>query len=400
MSGLLVKLNNRMRDTVGAAIALVALSMVALLAGVALAVDVGMMVTARTEAATLADAAAMAGAGVLVLTDSATAHDAAVAFGSSNNTVRGQNVTIRNEDVEVIPDEWTVKVTVHRTRARDSAVPTFFARIFGVNEVDIRAHAAAWSVRSSTIGDETEATCPALPLALLDKYTESNDEPGWQAPEEVVGWGEEDHGTLVRLKGKPNAGEEPLPVTNEIDYCNETASSSAWRCWWRNEEESSDTEYVEDKILGENCTDPVSDGDIVYNAAGNMQSQVHDPFRSLIDLDPDLEWCEDCGGQNDVGCVVEAPSNECFQGVSVRLRTVPVVDPSTINGTGDGVNAEVIGFVGVFVERVAETYAGNEQVNGKMNVYLRIVTLGGTGTGAEEGENDPEAFVRTVQLIE
>jgi hypothetical protein len=270
--------------------------------------------------------------------------------------------------------------------------------------VDITAHAAAWAVESSTIGTENDTSCPALPLALLDKYIESNDDPGWQAPEEVVGWGEEDHGTLVRLKGKPNSGTEPLPVTNEIDYCNETSSSSAWRCWWRDEEESSDTEYVEDKILGENCTDPVSQGDIVFNAAGNMQSQVHDPFRSLIDLDPDLEWCDNCAGVDelgfDKGCVVEAPSSECFQGVSKRLRTVPVVDPSTINGTGDGINAEVIGFVGVFVERVAETYAGNEQVNGLMNVYLRMITLGGSGTGSEEGENDPEAFVRTVQLIE
>lgn len=399
MNWFLVKLKDRILDTAGAGIALVALAMVALLSAVALSVDVGMIVTARTEAAAVADAAAMAGAGVLVATgDSADAHDFAASFGSSNNTVRGEHVPVLNGDVQVIPDEWTVKVNVRRTRARENAVPTFFARIFGVDEVDITAHAAAWAVKSNTIGTENDASCPALPLALLDKYIEDNGDPGWQAPEEVVGWGEEDHGTLVRLKGKPNAGEEPFPVTNEIDYCNESSQSSSWQCWWRHEDEDPNTENVEDKILGENCTDPVSDGDTVFNAAGGMQSQVHGPFSSLIDMEPDLEWCETCGGDN--GCVVESPSNECFQGVSKRLRTVPVVDPSTITGTGSGINAEVVGFVGVFVERVAETYAGNEQVNGKMNVYLRMITRGGSGSASSEGEDDPEAFVRTVQLIE
>lgn len=393
---------HKLKDVSGAAIALVALSMIALLSAVALAVDVGMLVTARTEAATLADATALAGAGVyLQTTDSAQAHNDAVAFGSANNTVQGQNVPVLHEDVVVIPDEWTVKVNVHRTKSRGNAVPTFFARIFGINEVDIVAHAAAWAVKSSTIGGEDEASCPALPLALLDKYIESNETPGWQAPEVVEGWDSDDHGTLIRLKQKPNAGDEPPPVSNEIDYCNETSESSSWQCWWRNEGEDPNTENVEDKILGTNCTDPVSDGDTVYNAAGGMQSQVHQPFRDLIDMDPGLAWCDDCGGEN--GCVVDtfaADPSECFVGESIRLRSVPVVDPSTITGTGSGINAQVDGFVGVFVERVAETYAGNEQTNGKMNVYLRIITEGGSGSGAEEGENDPEAFIRTLQLIE
>lgn len=392
----------RIREERGAAIALVALTMIAMLSAVALAVDVGMLVTARTEAQTLADAAALEGARTLRETqgDSALAHNETVAFGSAHNTVRGENVPIRVEDVEVIPAEWTVRVNAHRTRARQNAVPTFFARIFGVREVDIVAHAAAWAVESSTIGG-THPTCPALPLALLDKYTENNGEPGFQtdiAPaDDVTGWTAADHGTLIRLKQKPNAGLEPDPVSNEIDYCNESSSSSSWRCWWRNEGEDPNTENVANKIRGENCTDLVSSGDDVYNAAGGMQSNVHDDFKWLIDQHPELKWCDDCAEN---GCVVEYPSETCFQGDSKRLRSIPIVNPTTINGTGSGINATVIGFMGVFVERVAVTYAGNEQTNGKMNVYLRLTVEGGTGSGSENGENNPEALVRTLQLIE
>lgn len=391
----------RVRNESGAAIVLVALTMVAMISAVALAVDVGMLVTARTEAQTLADAAALEGARTLLefQGDSAKAHNEAVAFGSAHNTVRGEYVPIRNEDVLVIPAEWTVKVDARRIQARGNAVPTFFARIFGVRAVDITAHAAAWSVPSSTIGGD-DPTCPALPLALLDKYIENNGEPGFQtniSPADVVsGWTAADHGTLVRLKQKPNAGVEPAPVTNEIDYCQDSANSSSWRCWWRNEDEEPNTGNVSDKIRGLNCTDPVSTGDDVFNASGGMQSNVHDDFRWLIEQDPDLEWCETCA-QN--GCVVEYPSDQCFEGTSLRMRTVPIVDPTTINGTGVGTNGHVIGFMGVFVERVAATYAGNEQTNGKMNVYLRLTVEGGIGTGTD-GEDDPEAFVRTLQLIE
>lgn len=390
----------KLRERRGAAIALVALCMVALLSAVALAVDGGMLLTARTEAQTLADAAAMAGAGALIQNqgDSAIAAQAAAAFGSANNTVRGEHVPILPEDVEVIVDEWTVRVNVRRTADRGNAVPTFFARVFGVNQVNVTADAAAWAVTSSTIGEEDNPTCPALPLALLDKYVESNGDPGWQPGEQIEGWTADDHGTLVRLKQKPNAGSEPPPVSNSIDYCQESSNSSSWRCWWRQEEEAPNTGNVSDKIRGDNCTDPVSLGDDVFNAAGNMQANVIHDFRWLMEQDPDLEWCENCAEN---GCVVESPGQECFAGTSPRVRTVPIVDPLTINGTGSGINAHVIGFMGVFVERVAEHWADSgDGPPGKQNVYLRLINASGTGSGSEDGEDDPENFVRTIQLIE
>jgi Flp pilus assembly protein TadG len=85
----------RIREERGAAIALVALSMIAMLSAVALAVDVGMLVTARTEAQTIVDGAALAGARMLRDGGSeAQARAEAVAAGSNDNTVQGSNVTI------------------------------------------------------------------------------------------------------------------------------------------------------------------------------------------------------------------------------------------------------------------------------------------------------------------
>ena len=412
MSGLLDKLKARVRETAGAAMVLVALSMVAMLSAVALAVDVGMMMTARTEAQVVADGAALAGARKLRDTQGnvTEARVEAMAAGSNDNLIRGENVTILAEDVDVIPEEWTVRVRVHRTRARDAGLGTFFARVFGIDEVDITASAAAWAVDATTLNSNNE-TCPALPLTLLSKFDENNGEPGFQDdlfPADVVtGWSEDDWGDVIRLKTQPSqAGdEEDLPVVNTIDYCNDTGGSS-WRCWWRFEEEDPSTPIVEAKIRGENCIDPVTTDHDVYNASGNMQALLDD-FRWLIDQEPWLRWCENCtdaDGKPLEPCVVDmvnAP-HECSAGYSLRKRSVPIVDPRSVNGDGSGINGDVIGYVGVFIEKVqAEFHAEELGPPGQQNVYLRLMYAAGEnpGTNLPPGENS-ESLVKVLQLIE
>jgi len=407
MSKLFVKLRDRIRDTAGAAIALVALAMVALLSAVALAVDVGMMVTARTEAQVVADGAALAGARMLRDTqgniDDARAE--AMAAGSNDNLVRGKLVTILEEDVDVIPEEWTVRVRVHRTRARDAGLGTFFAGIFGVHQVDVTASAAAWAVDATTLGSH-DSSCPALPLALLSKYLENGEELGWQSPEEIVGWSEDDWGDVVRLKTQPSQSgdEEGAPVVNTIDYCNDTGGSS-WRCWWRFEEEDPNTENAAEKIRGENCTQPVSTEDDLYNASGNMQALLDD-FRWLIEQEPWLEWCNDCVVDEATGeftpCVVDINDpTTCSVGYSLRKRSVPIVDPESVNGSGSETNGNVIGYIGVFVEKVqAEFHAEEPGPAGQQNVYLRLMYAAGEDPGTNPPDEDTESLVKALQLIE
>lgn len=400
MNGSFVKLKNRMRDTSGAAIALVALSMVALLSAVALAVDVGMLVTARTESQALGDAAALAGAGILRDTNGNVdqTYDETVQFASTNNTIRGAHVPVAGLDVQIIPDEWTVRVRVETTQS------TFFARIFGVNQVDIATNSAAWAVESSTIGSEDDDSCPALPLTLLDKYDENGDEPGWQPdanpPEEIVGWDETDHGKLLRLYQKKNAPDERPEVHNYSDYCLETTHGSSYRCYWHHTDETPSVPEIEEKILGVNC-DEVSVGNTVVNASGSNTGAM-DKWSSLIQNDP-----HDLSYDSDKGCVTAAAEpDKCFSGTSARLRTVPVLDPTTLvdgQGGGQQIDGVVVGFQGVFVENVAPLWDAPLVTSGfgSSHVYLRLVQVGGEGPSNEEpGENNPEATVRDLQLIE
>jgi len=416
-------ISSKLRDRAGAAIALVALAMVALLAAVALAVDVGMLVTARTEAQLVGDATALEGARVLRDTngDSAQAHNEAVAFGSTNNTVRGENVPILNEDVEVIPDEWTVRVRVNRTDARGNPVPTYFARIFGVNAVDITANAAAWAAPATTTGGDPNSACP-LPLALLDAFDDANDNGRWDPGEQMDGWDATDHGKLVKIKlhpasqggggkggGKgggttPGGGGEGPPVEYNVDYCTHSGPDASWRCWWHHEGEGTGNDVLSPRIHpGTDCGPAISIGDDVVSSPGNRQNLVINEFGSLMGADPDKVWCEDCA-DDDRGCVVEAGSLSCYDGASIRMRSVPIVDPSSIEDSGSNKHGEIIGFMGVFIEKVSPTYASGSTsaasgVPGLRNVYARLIVEGGSGSTGGGGDSE-ESLLRNLQLIE
>lgn len=167
----------------GSTIVVIAMSLVALVSMVALAVDLGMLLTARSEAQRAADASAHAGATEFWLRqdpDEATAPalEQALAFAGSNSI---RNASVRTgtygtgtwEDnvlrqdfeegfIEIFPDEMMVRTTIQRT-----GVSTWFARIFGVNAVDVGAAAAA-AVRFAG-----SATC-VKPFAVPDAWDDRN----------------------------------------------------------------------------------------------------------------------------------------------------------------------------------------------------------------------------------
>jgi hypothetical protein len=429
MNWFLVKLRDRLRDSAGAGIALVALAMVALLSAVALAVDVGMLVTARTEAATLADASALAGAGVLrdLQGDSAAAHAAAIDW-AANNTVRGETVPVLDEDVDVIPDEWTVRVRVHRTEARGNAVPTFFARVFGVDQVDITARAAAWAAPATSSGGDPTQAC-LLPLALVDEFTDVNEngvfDEGVDFYDPEGGYDEDDHGKLIKLKihnNDPNTGppdcqtDDDLDseVSNEIDYCQDGGDSESWRCWWR-EDPPADGGGGGTGVLGpriypaDECGPEMNYRDTVWaaSASGNKQSLVTNDdddnhFEALIRSDPNLEWCDDCAGI-DRGCVVDGSIDDraCVPpGYSPRMRSSPVVNP-TIDGGGSNTFSVIEDFIGIFVEQVSCAYDAGPfgGPEGRWNVYVRLMVTGGSGSSGDSGSSEA-SLLRNLQLIE
>jgi Flp pilus assembly protein TadG len=183
----------------GAALALVAVSLVVILGMGALAVDMGMLIKQREDAQRAADAAALAGAAAFT---QAKAQDAIVpakdqAFeylaknyvghtgidtsGKVSSVVGGNRyiTTSAEGTVIVVPDSVKVRVIVRRP-----AVGTFFARVLGFFNVPVAAKAAAIAATQGA------GKC-IKPFALPDIWQEKNtneDKNGNEFPDSGEDW--------------------------------------------------------------------------------------------------------------------------------------------------------------------------------------------------------------------
>jgi len=154
-------------DERGSVTVLVVMSMAALLALLALGIDLGGLFTARSEAQRAADAAALAGASAFLEYQESAAHQAAiqraVEFATSNEI---RNALIAPEDVSISVD---LEAATVRAQVKRDGVSTWFARLFGVDQVDIGAEATAWA------GEAGTASC-VKPFAVPDMWEETNDD--------------------------------------------------------------------------------------------------------------------------------------------------------------------------------------------------------------------------------
>jgi len=395
----------------GMAFVLMMVSLVVVASAAALAIDVGHLVTARGESQRAAEAAALAGAGWLI-TDS---DDAAGARARAKeyallNSVRGNPVVVLDEDIDVILDSSKVRVRVNNLRSRGSGVRTYFARVLGVREVDIRTLAAAWAAPTDE-APPVEGEC-LLPLALPDRWTDLDGDQEWDEGEtyDPQGTGVDDDyrvGDLmvVKVSGSETTGPKSCRTTSpyvDIEMCADLPDSQNWRCWYREGPQlGGGADVVGERIFpGTNCGPLMAVGDPVYaaSASGNMQSLVNGEFQDLVNSDPGLYW------DDDEGCVMRPGQTECVQ-ASPRIRSVPVVNPTTVTGTGADASTVIVDFTGVFVERVACNYDLGDfgGPSGNWNVYLRIVNnslgTGGDGSGNTTGP-DPGSTQKILQLIE
>ncbi|HVB34689.1 MAG TPA: pilus assembly protein TadG-related protein [Patescibacteria group bacterium] len=161
----------------GASLILVGMALVALLAALSLAIDLGMLYVARSQAQQAADAAALAGATTLANSNCIMAAGGCVAGGSqetqatqqaettgAQDSVMGQAASIQDSDVSFNypnPQEPEITVTVQRSAARGNAVPTLFAHVFGVNAVNVMAKATAEAVNPTGGGAPVGYGCVA-----------------------------------------------------------------------------------------------------------------------------------------------------------------------------------------------------------------------------------------------
>src|SRR5688572_6619361 len=147
------RLQRLAQDESGMSYVFVGFGLMAMLSASILAIDVGMLMTARSQAQNSADSGALAGATALLYDDfhnktsSGPAMTSALAGARANPVMQGQ-VSVTEADVEFLANPATgqldrVKVTVRRTAQRGNPVPTLIAQYFGFATVDIGATATA-----------------------------------------------------------------------------------------------------------------------------------------------------------------------------------------------------------------------------------------------------------------
>src|SRR5262245_46304157 len=133
----------KLRDEQGATLVLYTIAMVAMMGMAALAIDLGMLRKAKAEAQRAADAAALAGASAFLLDlsraqESTEAVHRARVLVDTNKMMGVKFDSVSELTVWVLYDSLKV-----RAMARRASVPTWFARIFGINALPVGAKAAA-----------------------------------------------------------------------------------------------------------------------------------------------------------------------------------------------------------------------------------------------------------------
>jgi hypothetical protein len=168
---MICRFRNHIRtDRDGQTLPIVAISMVALLALMSLAIDLGMAYTARAEAQRVADAAALAGASAFLQHqdpyDAVVDARAYAADYAERNFVRNRRVTAVEPEVIIDVDPSRERVWV---RVERDALRTWFARLLGINEMKVAAAAAARAMAAGT------SAC-IMPFAIPDLWDERTGE--------------------------------------------------------------------------------------------------------------------------------------------------------------------------------------------------------------------------------
>jgi Flp pilus assembly protein TadG len=456
----MLRIRHIIKDNRGATAAFVALGMVMMLGTVALAVDLGMMLGARTGSQRVADAAALAGAGSLITApdDEARARQWALDYAAKNG-VLGTIADVRPEDVEVLLDEHKVRVRVYNVDSRSNAIKTIFGQVLGWKSMDVATVAAAEAVSAGS------GVCP-LPIALPDRWLDNPGgpnpadgrfnladgdkyEPYSDPPENVkpmegqclsppgygrcsvppgVGpsgyagdaytgfYGDDlnaNLGDVIEIKtqsGPPNKGggdTDPLIGDGSVEQYNASpcVDASSWRCWYLPDGSSGASNLV-DWVLG--CPDKddpvvIEVGEDIEPETGNVQSVVIQAFKDLVDDygGDNWSWNPSVGMEcmENAGTCMEEADPEAFL---KRHRPLPVIDPTSATTNQD--DATVIRWECVFVEKVAETYykkngqptRNGDGAPGQWNVYVRFARC---GDGMAPGP-DTGQTLKTLRLVE
>jgi Flp pilus assembly protein TadG len=377
------------RDESGMSYVFIGLSMMAFLSASMLAIDVGMLLTARTQAQNSADAGALAGATALIYdnyndrTPTGPAVTNALAGARANQVMSGQ-VSVTSHAVQFLTDPSgqndRVKVTVYRQASRGNAVATLIARFFGTMTADIGATATAEAAPSNAM------TC-VKPFTIPDKWIEKQTPP----------WDADDSFDVVDKKGKPVANPDvyigPDDPANYTGYNAERDAGtviilkadngskiapSFYQAWDMPLYNAGGSDY-RDNIA--NCnTSVMGYGDIIAPEPGMMTGPTAQGMTDLINKDPNATW-------NDANKRVDSQMHP-----SPRVIAIPLFDPvyyDTGKRNGSNATLKFVNYLGFFVERMQGS-----------DVVGHITPIGGLRRGAGFGPAPVTAFPRAIRLVQ
>jgi hypothetical protein len=368
----------------------IGLSLMALLSASMLAIDVGMLMTARSQAQNSADAGALAGATALVYNsfDDRTVTGPAVTSAldaARANAVMSSTVAVAPADVEFPLDPSgtanRVKVTVYRTAGKGNAVSTLIARYFGTTTVDIGATATAEASLANA------ATC-VKPWAVPDKWREIQ-EPDWD---------ETDTFEIFRStgpRGVPIANPDVFIGPESADYTgfqsNRTGPDYGRRIVLKAGHPStaiSASHFYPISLAGgeggswyeqniDDCWPGILEiGDTVPVEPGSMVGPTGQGTRDLIARDPNAYW--DNGARRVVSSFGRSP----------RVVVIPAFNPDIYERgrTHGNQILTVSNLLAFFIEEMD----GNDVIG-------RVVPF----TGLVQGNGIPQgAFLRSIRLVE
>jgi Flp pilus assembly protein TadG len=363
------------RNERGMTLVFVGLGFMAFLAATMLAIDVGMLMTARNQAQNSADAGALAGAVGLGFNDyndrtpTGPAVTSAISAATTGaNGVMYSPASVSPADV-VFENDPTgepnrVKVTVYRDAAHGNPLNTIIASIFGMTNADISATATAEVSKANAMTCVKPFTIPDLWIentdppfdSLVDSF-EIYDNHGNPLPDADVyipadqpgytGYNQEQHrGTRLMIRaGTGNNIEPSMYFSLALDGMDETgAEEYEWNI--------------------DNCNTRIMEwGDPLTLEPGNMNGPTVSGIEDLIAQDPAARWDSSCN------CI----RNSAFGAKSPRLFPIPLYDPvyySEGKRNGRYADLKVANWIGFFAEEVT----GN-------SIWGRIQPIAGIRTG-------------------
>jgi hypothetical protein len=364
----------------------VGMGFMAFFAATTLAIDVGMFMTARSQAQNSADAGALGGATALAFNDYDDRSVGGPAVQSAINTAT-LNVVMQ-QPVSVQPSDVTfpvgpagvsnrVRVNVFRTTNRTNPVATLIGPIFGVPTVDINATATAEASPANA------ATC-VKPFTIPDRWSE-NLSPPWSTDSTYDRY--DNQGNVIPgadayvpadqpgYRGYDAEADKGMPLVIRAGTGNNLSPTFYWS--WKMPEEIG-ASYYEENIANCNTT-VVHFGDPMVQEPGNMVGPTNQGIDTLIDKDPGAYWDPSSNSVNST------------MNPSPRVFPIPLYDPDYYaSGITQGRNAtlKVANWIGFFVER----RQGN-------NVYGRITPVSGV-LDNNAGPAPAGAFPKVIRLVQ